>query len=325
MLAVSHGVQAQISETEQPLELAPWDNCSGSQKTTLRRAERLAKYIIHPDIINPVIRHLRTTGTQHWIVERFFDGPARPWTTSHEQDLVSDFSEIRERILEGDVQVKCRDCDANARVFPFTADRIAFCPGYFSADLAYQAAVWIHELSHELFRTRDTQYGEPPAAVWDAASRRASYDDLVLQVDPQRNAESYEAATLTLIGEHFDELFRQVYGKPITGSRFDAEIADVGNGANYRNELMFADSFLNDVVMDRIAATEADIDVIREHFLALGGTVTRSPLGFSRVFDPLATKPSMHAVRQHIAQWGATSPWSEQFYRSQFAAKFVVL
>lgn len=60
-----------VGDTSAALRLAPIDNCSTSQKTNLRGAERLALYITRPYIVEWVTE---PRGTKpHYLVDKFFD------------------------------------------------------------------------------------------------------------------------------------------------------------------------------------------------------------------------------------------------------------
>jgi hypothetical protein len=108
------------------------------------------------------------------------------------------FRKIHERIAKGDVTARCRKIlrcsdDVNAHVLSIGAEKITFCPGYFEQDDAYQAAVWVHELSHELLGTDDGVYGSPPG--------RYSAVDSYVNGGHREAAEQWEAFALNLIGQ----------------------------------------------------------------------------------------------------------------------------
>ncbi len=314
---------AQVGSVTQELEVAPFDSCSTSQKSAARAAEKLAIYITQDAIIDPLLDYRDSSGNPHWIIQRFFAGHRTwiPWTA---EELKSRLHDIHDRMVEGDVQIKCRDCDGNAKVFPLFTDRITLCDAYFDNGPAYQASVFVHELSHELFWTNDEIYGTPPSSPWSESSRKNGYPGLVDYDDPFETAEPYEAVVHSLIGEHFDTLFREVYGVPISAHRFLDEVSRVQDGGDYQEELRFARSLLADIA-DGAVASHDDIDLVREHLLALGAGPTRAVFEASYLYDPLATEPSLHAVRAYLSEFGVSEGFARALFKGQFAAKLVAL
>ncbi len=311
-----------VGGTTQGLEPAPLDRCSDSQKSTARAAERLAIYITRPDIINPIITHRDASGS-HWIIERFFAG-SRVWIPWMEGELKSRFKQMHDRMLEGDVQIKCRECDKNARVVPVFRDRITLCDGFFESEQSYQAAVLIHELSHETFWTDDEIYGTAPSQPWSSTSRRNGYPELLHFGDPFTHAEAYEALTLSVLGEHFDTLFQSVYGTPISKERYYEEIARVQDGADFKGELDFVSGFLEHV-QDPSSASEADIDLVRTLLLFRGDDEMLSVFRHAAAHDPLGFKPSTSAALTFLSASSVGEARGRAFFAGQFAAKLSVL
>lgn len=219
-----------IDQVDSELKLALVDRCSTSQKRELRAAERLARYITKPDIIETYTKNKLPNGSANWLLERFFDRDTT-WDSATAERVRTGFRKIHNRIAKGDVVVRCRkilacNSDANAHVLSGGAEKITFCPNYFDQSAPYQAAVWVHELSHELLGTGDGVYGSAPGRLHDEASRKASYASVAPYVKAGRKeaAEQWEAFAINLIGQYFDDIWKKTRGRAITEAELETVI-----------------------------------------------------------------------------------------------------
>lgn len=224
-----------VESTEQGLSYSWRHGCDGNEKIALQGSERLALFITSPEIVGRYLIHRVGAPKPPWMVDRFFDNDGA-WDAATADKIRANFATIHARIKQGDVIAKCRDnarCEGtNAHVIAIAAEKITFCPGFFGNSRAYQAAVWVHELSHELLGTDDSVYGTPPSKLEDEASRKSSYSTVATYVknNGKTAAERFEAMAINMIGQYFDEECRRIKGRPITKSELDAAIEDIWVG-----------------------------------------------------------------------------------------------
>lgn len=226
-----------IDQSESGLELALIDRCGDSKKRKLRAAERLARYITSPGIIEIYTRAKLPNGQPNYLYFRFFDSDST-WNERTAERVRAQFARIHAKLEASDSVVRCRairacnDSSTNAWVNDWRGVLITFCPAYFDRAPSYRAAVWVHELSHELLGTNDDVYGTPPSSLHELSSRVASYPQVARFVDEggSNAAEQFEAFTVNLMGQFFSDLWYAQYRSAITGAQLAQVLENVGAG-----------------------------------------------------------------------------------------------